>query len=288
MRRHVLAITCVIACRHPSSTQQPTEDAQPIAPITSAAPDAAATVRRPGPREIALAWNSAHVQHDAKALEGLYAPRVDFYGTSLSGRQCAERKKAAFAKAPDYDQSIRDVRVEVADAGAGAIVSFTKTSTTKGKSTDYPAILVIVGDAITAETDKISEANLAAQRRPKDMWCVEDGAYPPNDRVIAPYKISASQAYQRARRSPRFKQLEVDSHGDFLDFGQVWCPTDCVHGTSYDDATCGYKMRLENHSELQRRANESEGFSILVEWVYVDAVDGTMVWQGGAKERLPD
>ena len=51
---------------------------------------------------------------------------------------------------------------------------------------------------------------------------------------------------------------------------------------------CGYNMKLENHSEWQRHTNDTWGYSIWVEWLYVDAVDGTMIWQGGTKENLPD
>lgn len=231
------------------------------------------------------------MKHDATALAALYAPSVQFYGSSLSGRECAERKKAAFAKNPDYAQSIRNVVVD-GDAGAGgsATITFTKTSTTQGKSTDFPAIVVVVGGLITAETDQISEANLATQRAAAEMWCVDGSAYgPPNDRVTPPYRISALQAYQRARKSAHFEALVVAEHGDFLDFGQFWCPTKCTRVTTFPDApACGYNMKLENHSELARRANDPNGFSIWVEWVYVDAVDGTMYWQGGTVEPLPD
>lgn len=180
--------------------------------------------------------------------------------------------------------------VEVADGGPSATVTFTKTSNSKGKSVDYPAILVVTGGVITSETDKTTEANLAAREVAKEMWCVEEPVYPPNDRVIPPYRISASEAYRRARSSPHFKAQEAASHGDFLDFGQIWCPTGCVRVTSYPDDqpnACGYRMKLENHSELQRRADDSSGFSIMVNWLYVDAVDGTMYWMDGTKERLP-
>jgi hypothetical protein len=44
----------------------------------------------------------------------------------------------------------------------------------------------------------------------------------------------------------------------------------------------------ENNSERVRRANDSSGFSVWVEWLYVDAVDGTMYSQGGTIEHLPD
>lgn len=281
---------CAVACRSSPATQ----DAQAIAPVVTptaiAALDASAPIRRASAREVVDAWNTAHVKHDAKALEALYAPTVEFYGTSLSDRECATRKKAAFDKSPDYTQSIRDVHVEASDAGVGSVVTFTKTSTVKGRSTDYPAILVVLGNVITSETDKISEANLVAQQQKSTTWCVDEIMYPPNDHVIAPYRISASEAYRRARTSAHFNELVKNANGDFLDFGQVWCPTKCVHVTSYPDSAdaCGYSMKLENHSELQRRINDPSGFSVMVEWVFVDAVDGTMYWQDGAKEKLPN
>lgn len=90
-------------------------------------------------------WNAAHNAHDAKALGALYAPSVVFYGVTLTNEECVRRKQAAFAASPDYAQSIRDVRTD------GTTVRFVKTSTSNGKSTDYPSVLVLRDGHIVEE-----------------------------------------------------------------------------------------------------------------------------------------
>jgi hypothetical protein len=123
-----VVIALVVACRSPSSTVPP--DATATTSATTAAPSAStatlnAGVSLPTPRQVLDRWNDAHDKHDDVALLGLYAPTVQFYGQSLSATKCAAIKKAAFAKSPDYRQSVKDVSVE--QDGAQTKVSFTKT-----------------------------------------------------------------------------------------------------------------------------------------------------------------
>ncbi len=197
------------------------------APVVDAAPP---KPKRLTAREIVDQWNEAHVKHDTKALEGLYGRTVQFYGQTLSGKDCAARKGAAFAKSPTYTQSVKDLDAKT--DGPSTTVSFTKTSTEKGKSTDYPAVLAITGGLITAETDKISEANLAAKASVASMWCIDE-PWIPNDKVVAPYKLSALKAMMRGRRTKHFAALEaaVKKGGAFIDFGQIGCPTKCAAAT---------------------------------------------------------
>lgn len=275
MRRIALALVVLGACR---SKPTPVEDPQPTttasAPIASAAVDAARPKAPPlTPQQAVEQWNVAHVKHDLKALEGLYAAHVQFYGQAFTNQQCIAAKKAAFAKSPDYTQTIRDI-----EAKSDGTVTFTKTSTVKGKSTDYPAILVVSNGVITAETDKITDANLAAEAAKAAHWCLED-YWTPNDKVIAPYKISAFDACRRGMQTKFFKGLA--SPGKFYDLcGQVSCPTKCDQAKR----ECGYDLRVEDHSPgLQTLSN-------LVAWVYVDAVDAKLYWQGASgweSEALP-
>jgi hypothetical protein len=103
------------------------------------------TAAPPAPESVLGKWNAAHNAHDANALRDVYAPTVVFYGASLSNDECVRRKQAAFAASPDYGQSIRDTKVD------GSTVRFVKTSTTKGKSTDYPSALVVRDGHIVEE-----------------------------------------------------------------------------------------------------------------------------------------
>ena len=242
-------------------------------PVVSASVSASASAHarpRVTTLDVVQAWNTAHTKHDTKALELLYAPHVEFYGRTMTNAACVAAKKAAFAKSPDYAQSIRDVVV-----GNDGVVTFTKTSTSGGKSTDYAAVLIVKGDLVTAETDKVTEANLAAA---KSEWCWAKGAvlFPPSDAVIAPFRISGAEACRRARLTKYFKAQEAARPGVFIDFGEIICPTKCDRPTF----ECGYDLKLENHSS--EALDDPEPHSIMIDWVYVDAVDGTLWYSKGA------
>ena len=231
-------------------------------------------------REILDRWNDAHVKHDSKALADLYAPKVTFYGQTLTGKDCAAKKAAAFAKSPTYAQTVKDITAT--QDRAATTIQFTKTSIEKGKGTDYPSILVVVGQLITAETDKITEANLAAKAALADDWCL-DKDYLPNDIVKAPYKLSAVDAYQRARLTKHFAEQEKAHAPKFIDFGQFGCPKASCNAASGD---CRYDMRLEDHSA--EALDNPEPHSILIGWMYVDAATGILYLEDGTDpEPLP-
>ena len=218
----------------------------------------------PTPLEVVNAWNDAHTKHDAKALASLYAPNVTFYGRALTSAQCVAAKKAAFARSPDYAQSTGDV--VVAEAG---VVTFTKTSISGGKSTDYPAVLVVTNGLVSAETDKVTEANLVAQTAEKGKWC-EKG-----DAIIPPYRISANEAQERVRRSKYFLEAQSWSNPR-LGPDEVVCPTKCDRAAFQ----CGYSIALVayGHETSDPLSTPTRN---LMEWLYVDAVDATLWYEQG-------
>lgn len=254
-----------------------------VAAIASSAPVDAGRpkAKRLTARELLDRWNDAHVKHDGKALEDLYAPKVKFYGQTLSGKDCAAKKAAAFAKSPTYSQAVKDITAS--QDSAATTIQFTKTSIEKGKGTDYPSVLVVVDQLITAETDKITEANLVAKAASNDDWC-RDSDHLPNDVVKAPYKLSAGDAYRRARLTKHFAEKEKALAPKFIDFGQFGCPaTPCNAAVAGD---CRYDMRLEDHS--QEAFENPEPHSILIEWEYVDAATAIVYWNDGKdSEPLP-
>jgi hypothetical protein len=281
--RRVALLLALVAC-HERAAPPAAIDAG-VAPVVTASSATVVDAAPPKPkrltaREVVDQWNDAHVKHDAKALEGLYARTVQYYGQTVSGKDCAARKGAAFAKSPTYTQSVKDLDVKT--DGPSATVSFTKTSTEKGKSTDYPAVLAITGGLITAETDKVTEANLAAKASIASMWCLDE-QWSPNDKVVAPYKISAYEAVRRGRNTKHFAAREAAAKkGAFFDFGQIGCPTKCAPATR----ECGYTLRVEDHSAEE--TSNAEPHSNLVEWVYIDAITGVMYWDDGkSSEPLP-
>ena len=109
----------------------------------------AAAVTPASPADVVQRWNAAHNDHDASSLRALYAPTVSFYGVTLTNDECVRRKQAAFVASPDYAQTIRDMKIDV--SGDRTTVRFVKTSTSKGKSTDYPSALVLRGGLVVEE-----------------------------------------------------------------------------------------------------------------------------------------
>lgn len=252
----------------------------PVAPTASATTPPRAPRKVSTPLEVVNAWNEAHTKHDAKALASLYAPHVAFYGRTLTSAQCVAAKKRAFAKSPDYAQSIRDV--VATEAG---VVTFTKTSTSGGKSTDYPAVLVVTRGLVSVETDKITEANLAAQtaEAEKAKWC-EKG-----DAVIPPYRISANEAQERVRRSKYFSDTYLQELNPWTpELDEVVCPTKCDRAAF----ACGFSIGVMAHGHETADPLSMPTVSLL-EWLYVDAVDATLWYDQSAdgkwehSEKLP-
>ena len=109
--------------------------------------------------------------HDTGTLGRLYAERVAFYGVTLPGAGCVDRVSYLFATNPDFTQSVIVASpaeaIEVSDASADARITFTKRVTTHGKTTDYPAYLVVRAIAgafrIVEESAAVTDANLAAR-----------------------------------------------------------------------------------------------------------------------------
>lgn len=222
-------------------------------------------------RGVVARWNDAHSKHDAHALELLYAQKVTFYGTPMTASECAKRKAAAFAKSPSFAQSVRDVRIERPNK-TEILVQFVKTTTVDGKSTDYPAFLRLDKSlVITEESDKITDANLQEAQRAATRWCLdEDGI--PTTRVKPPFTISVVQALEEIHGSKHFAALQAAHDGQPLGIDIPFtCPTQCAPATR----DCGFDFRIVNPSDIGVTT------SIMVEWVYVDAVKNVLWWGYG-------
>jgi hypothetical protein len=293
--RHTHGMLCaalllfLVTCKRAGTT---TTDAAPTAALGSTAwASAPASISKPPalrrltPREAVEAWNKAHIAHDLNALASIYAPHVEFYGQTVTNKQCVAAKKAAFAKSPDYTQSIGDI--DVHDDG---VVTFTKTSRSGGKSTDYPAVLVVTGGLVTAETDKVTEANLAAQAAKNATWCVDH-----ESQVISPFRISVAQARERVETAGLSDMCMTCQN---VVGSPVTCPTKCERATH----ECGYELPITAYPHM-KNANGSYGYDpdcqcvnfdysrgTTVGWVYVDAIDGTLYdqdEQGNWQKREP-
>lgn len=285
MIRTAVVAALLVACRSQSSPR-----AEPTAtpPIATAAPahDAATKPTVPTPREVAERWNAAHVAHDANALGALYGARVEFYGEELTNKECVARKKTAFEKSPDYTQSLGDYWTRADDAGAApfTVVGFKKTTRSGGVTHEYQAALFIdASGLITRESDTTTDSNLELAEAKAASWCVDwsEGAPMPTDQIKPPFKISALHAVIETQRTQYFARLQARLPGDFLPIDDVTCPTKCDKAKR----NCGYSLRVRDYSRIGQHD------SILVDWIYVDAVDGVLIWDDNGVEKrelLPD
>ncbi len=184
------------------------------APIVSAAPAS--------PGDVIERWNDAHVRHDAAALEALYADKVDFYGARLSNVECAKRKAAAFAKAPDFVQSIADVTFH--PLPTGKFVALTKTTTTGGKSQSFSMYIALdASNRVSLENDFTTMTTLERAKN----WCFDKNGEATNE-VRAPFRISAKTAVDELTRHPLFERFKNGYENSGVSI--VTCPASCGAG----------------------------------------------------------
>lgn len=269
MRKLGVLVVALACCR--SKPAAPVQEDTGVA-ATAPAPDAAKAAIRTL-KDVINEWNSAHVRHDARALEALYAPNVDFYGQKLTNVACAKRKEDAFAKSPDYSQSVTDLEVEVLDGGTSVLAEFLKTTRTRGKTDNFLASLVIGPDLrIAAETDRTSEAHL----KYAGMWCRDENGL--KDKVIPPFKISAREAEQRVTQSKRYAELMVLPQLMMVEWPKR-CPSTCKP----EPRACGYDMSLVYGIPSSDPLGATSYMELAV---YVDAVTGD-VWieEGDGRQK---
>jgi hypothetical protein len=277
--RHLLVALLLTGC-HSKAASSGVDAAATAAPVASArvvprdaAPDATSAWDpfRDARKDLDR-WNEAHVKHDVKALEGLYALNVRFYGQPLSGEECVKRKAAAFAKSPDYTQSIRNVRMHQRVRGQ-IEVTFVKHTSEKGKTADFDSTLTfgfdqrLLEDRITAESDAITDAKLGVSA---SRWCLDaDGQE--NDATLPPFKLSTKQAMARANASKHFTERTST-----MPWGTVtpWvqppetCPSACL-----PDRHCGYVLTMICGIVS---SDPMGATSYYEETFYVNAQDGSM------------
>jgi len=214
-------------------------------------------------------WNRAHNEHDIDTLASLYAPMVLFYDKSLSNADCANKKRVAFAKAPDYAQSTRDAKLEPAEAGR-TFVRLVKTSTTKGTSKDHSAILIIdASGRIVEESDDLP-----------DDWCFGKDDVPSlqaagNDRVVAPFRMSSNDAMSKARRSKHLQSLPKPVG----DMRNLTCARRCAIQTP----ECGFSFVLH---DMDPHSAEDPTLTVS-SWMgtaYVEPVTKTLWWEDDAAD----
>jgi hypothetical protein len=259
----LLLLALSIGCERRSSAVA-RETVRPVGNADASTASPAPTTT--GARAVVERWNGAHNAHDLEILASLYAPKVVFYGTELTKAACVEKKRRAFATSPDYTQSIRDATFEPAEGGK-TFVRLVKTSTTQGKSSNYPAIIVVdASGAIVEESDDLPE-DWCLDKKTQGLALDAQG----NDRVVAPFRMSANEALSKTRSSKHvqgFKELVGDMRN-------LTCARRCAVQTR----ECGFSVSLHDMNEHDQGSPSS-----LMGTVSIDPVTRTLWWE----ELSPD
>lgn len=88
-------------------------------------------------------WQAAHGQRSGKALEGVYAPRLDYYGRAQTRERTLSAKQAFFARHPDFEQRIVAApQVVPGDQEGRYEVRFVKQVRLDGRLRNYPGLLL--------------------------------------------------------------------------------------------------------------------------------------------------
>lgn len=159
----LLLLFVLTGCSKKSGTEEPpgvTSAVAPPSPTPTGLQSPAAAVAT-DPRAVVEKWNDLHRERNAIALGELYADGVEFYGQKLSRDRVVAMKTAAFAKAPDFTQSIASLKMTTPSPDQ-ARAEFIKSWTQGGKPGTTTAVLELkrVGTSfkVTKETDGPSEA----------------------------------------------------------------------------------------------------------------------------------
>jgi hypothetical protein len=107
------------------------------------------------------------------------------------------------------------------------------------------------------------------------MWCVTDGA--PNDKVVEPYRMSAHEAQERTRVSKYFSDRFLTNPNPwYAALDEITCPTKCDRAAH----ACGFMLGAVAYGH-ETADPLSTPTRTVIEWVYVDAVTGTLFYDGG-------
>lgn len=88
-------------------------------------------------------WQAAHGQRSGKALEGVYAPRLDYYGRAQTRERTLSAKQAFFARHPDFEQRIVAApQIVPGDQEGRYEVRFVKQVRLDGRLRNYPGLLL--------------------------------------------------------------------------------------------------------------------------------------------------
>ena len=271
MRTVLLFALYVVACSRTEPRGDTKIDAAPNVPASL--PKAAAAESDAGTaatenervRDTVRRWNEAHAKRDAKALESIYAEKVNHYGTEMKRDAVVKAKAAAFAAAPDFTQVIGTIELEPYLNPGQTMARVTKKVTQKGQTKNHYAALVIFDGRVEEEMDDVD-------------WCRRGDGSGTSERTIAPFTMSGSEAVLRAYETKHMKEQQKKRSGLVIDVRGISCPKVCAK-PSYE---CGFHVRTSDLSATTE--------SNLVEWLYIDPIEKKLwfpVGESWQSEPLP-
>lgn len=177
VKPRILLLGLLVACRPTTERARPQQvDASPPPPpAPSAAPPPTTTAARQEDEVITLtlAWNDALARRDAPALRRVYGDKIRLYNEHVDRDTAIARKAAAFARAPDYTQSIRSIKVDRTQADRPT-VEMLKTWRSGGKETTVRGVLVfdtLGGHAeLVEESDAVTDQKRLAKLDDEGCW----------------------------------------------------------------------------------------------------------------------
>lgn len=157
MRRALVVLVLLTACKSKETTTTPAPSASVATPIVSASSSAAPTVATPEKEaeRVVRAWSDALDKHDLAALDNVYGDPVVFYNLGSKPKKTVIAiKKSALGPKSTFHQQIID-KVDVKKNGERYEATFTKRSGNGAKLGDTQALVVLSGSPlrITEERD---------------------------------------------------------------------------------------------------------------------------------------
>ena len=196
-------------------------------------------------RELVQKWNEAHHAHDAAALEKLYAPKITFYGVTMSAADAAKKKAAAFKASPDFTQAAGLPELETSADKSETWARFMKTTSSAGKSGDYPVLLIFDADKkIKEEADDVTH---------DEQWCAKT----PMPRVSG-LTMTVADVMTAAQKS---KHMSAWKQG--AEFAR------CAKRCAAPSRDCDYEIHLIDFGS---------GSGVTVGSVYLEASTKTLWW----------
>jgi hypothetical protein len=115
-------------------------------------------------KQLLVAWNGAHSVDHVNTFSSLFADTVNFYGKTLTRKECVDMKQSLFRKYKNFHQVIKGDMVLSAYESGVIRSEFVKTVSYNNKIVDYKSYLLVRRSKgryiIFGESDVVTDHNL--------------------------------------------------------------------------------------------------------------------------------